>query len=160
MALALNPLLLIADEPTTALDVTVQAQIIRLLRRVQQEFGTAVIMITHDLGVVATLADQVMVMYAGRAMEMAPRGALFAAPNHPYTRGLFGSSPRADIEEARLRPIPGQPPSLIAPPPGCPFQPRCGDAVARCSAEAPPLRVAPDGAGHRSACWVTTECPS
>jgi peptide/nickel transport system ATP-binding protein len=160
MALALNPLLLIADEPTTALDVTVQAQIIRLLRRVQQEFGTAIIMITHDLGVVARMADQVMVMYAGRAMEMAPRQALFAAPNHPYTRGLFGSSPRADIEEARLTPIPGQPPSLIALPPGCPFQPRCGNAIARCAAEAPPLLAAPDNAVHRSACWVTTEHPS
>ena len=160
MALALNPLLLIADEPTTALDVTVQAQIVRLLRRVQQEFGTAIIMITHDLGVVAEVADEVMVMYAGRVMEMAPRHALFASPNHPYTRGLFGSSPRADVEEARLTPIPGQPPSLISLPQGCPFQPRCGNAIARCSTEAPPLLAAPDGAGHRSACWVTTEQPS
>ena len=160
MALALNPLLLIADEPTTALDVTVQAQIVRLLRRVQQEFGTAIIMITHDLGVVAEVADEVMVMYAGRVMEMAPRHALFASPNHPYTRGLFGSSPRADVEEARLTPIPGQPPSLISLPQGCPFQPRCGNAIARCSTEAPPLLAAPDGAGHRTACWVTTEQPS
>jgi peptide/nickel transport system ATP-binding protein len=160
MALALNPLLLIADEPTTALDVTVQAQIIRLLHRVQQEFGTAIIMITHDLGVVAEVADEVMVMYAGRVMEMAPRHALFASPNHPYTRGLFGSSPRADVEHARLTPIPGQPPSLISLPQGCPFQPRCGNAIARCSTEAPPLLAAPDGAGHRSACWVTTEQPS
>ena len=160
MALALNPLLLIADEPTTALDVTVQAQIVRLLRRVQQEFGTAIIMITHDLGVVAEVADEVMVMYAGRVMEMAPRHALFASPNHPYTRGLFGSSPRADVEHARLTPIPGQPPSLISLPQGCPFQPRCGNAIARCSTEAPPLLAAPDGAGQRSACWVTTEQPS
>jgi len=160
MALALNPLLLIADEPTTALDVTVQAQIVRLLRRVQQEFGTAIIMITHDLGVVAEVADEVMVMYAGRVMEMAPRHALFASPNHPYTRGLFGSSPRADVEEARLTPIPGQPPSLISLPQGCPFQPRCGNAIARCSTEAPPLLAAPDAAGHRTACWVTTEQPS
>jgi len=160
MALALNPLLLIADEPTTALDVTVQAQIIRLLHRVRQEFGTAIIMITHDLGVVAEVADEVMVMYAGRVMEKAPRHALFASPNHPYTRGLFGSSPRADVEHARLTPIPGQPPSLISLPQGCPFQPRCGNAIARCSTEAPPLLAAPDGAGHRSACWVTTEQPS
>jgi len=160
MALALNPLLLIADEPTTALDVTVQAQIVRLLHRVRQEFGTAIIMITHDLGVVAEVADEVMVMYAGRVMEMAPRHALFASPNHPYTRGLFGSSPRADVEHARLTPIPGQPPSLISLPQGCPFQPRCGNAIARCSTEAPPLLAAPDGAGHRSACWVTTEQPS
>jgi len=156
MALALNPRLLIADEPTTALDVTVQAQILRLLRRVQREFGTAIVMITHDLGVVAEIADDVMVMYAGRAMEVAPRRALFDAPNHPYTRGLFGSSPRADIEGARLTPIPGQPPSLIALPPGCPFQPRCADAVARCTAEAPPLLAAPDRVDHRAACWVTT----
>ena len=137
MALALSPRLLIADEPTTALDVTVQAQIIRLLHRVRQEFGTAIIMITHDLGVVAEVADEVMVMYAGRVMEMAPRHALFALPNHPYTRGLFGSSPRADVEHARLTPIPGQPPSLISLPQGCPFQPRCGNAIARCSTEAP-----------------------
>ncbi len=160
MALALNPRLLIADEPTTALDVTVQAQIIRLLRRVQQQFGTAIIMITHDLGVVAEMADEVMVMYAGRVMEMAPRHDLFTSPSHPYTRGLLGSSPRADVEDARLTPIPGQPPSLISLPQGCPFQPRCADAVARCSAEVPPLLDVPDAAGHRSACWVTSKGPA
>ena len=160
MALALNPQLLIADEPTTALDVTVQAQILRLLRRVQQEFGMAIIMITHDLGVVAEVADEVMVMYAGRAMEMAPRDALFRSPNHPYTRGLLGSSPRADVEHASLTPIPGHPPSLISLPRGCPFHPRCGNAIARCSVEAPALRATPDSAGHRSACWVTTGSPS
>jgi peptide/nickel transport system ATP-binding protein len=113
MALALNPRLLIADEPTTALDVTVQAQILRLLRQVQREFGTAIIMITHDLGVVAEMSDHVVVMYAGRAMETAPRRALFQMPAHPYTRGLFGSLPRWDLQRSRLSPIPGQPPSLI-----------------------------------------------
>jgi oligopeptide/dipeptide ABC transporter ATP-binding protein len=140
MALSLNPSLLIADEPTTALDVTVQAQIIRLLRRVQREFGTAIIMITHDLGVVADIADDVMVMYAGRAMEAATRDSLFQAPSHPYTRGLFESSPRADVDEARLTPIPGQPPSLLALPAGCAFQPRCSEAIARCVIASPHCR--------------------
>jgi oligopeptide/dipeptide ABC transporter ATP-binding protein len=156
MALALNPLLLIADEPTTALDVTVQAQILRLLRRVQRELGMAIIMITHDLGVVSEIADDVMVMYAGRAMETAPRDSLFGAPSHPYTRGLFGSSPRADLEQARLTPIPGQPPSLIALSPGCAFQPRCGEALTRCTTTAPPLDVLPADQRHRSCCWLTS----
>jgi len=157
MALSLNPSLIIADEPTTALDVTVQAQIIRLLRRVQREFGTAIIMITHDLGVVAEVADDVMVMYAGRAMEVAPREELFRAPSHPYTRGLFGSSPRADMDEARLTPIPGQPPSLINLPPGCAFQPRCAEAIARCGTTAPSLEALRAAESHRSACWQTAE---
>lgn len=155
MALALNPRLLIADEPTTALDVTVQAQIIRLLRRVQQEFGTAIILITHDLGVIAEVADEVIVMYAGRAMEVAPRRELFGAPSHPYTRGLWHSIPRPDLEGARLTPIPGQPPSLIAPPPGCPFQPRCAEALARCGADTPALGALPGAALHQSACFLT-----
>ena len=154
MALALEPRLLIADEPTTALDVTVQAQILRLLRRVQRELGTALILITHDLGVIAEIADDVVVMYAGRAMEVAERQRLFQAPSHPYTRGLFGSLPRADLEVARLTPIPGQPPSLIGASPGCPFQPRCGLAVARC-AEAPPLEALAGQPRHLSACWVS-----
>jgi oligopeptide/dipeptide ABC transporter ATP-binding protein len=156
MALALEPRLLIADEPTTALDVTVQAQILRLLRRVQRELGMALILITHDLGVVAEVAEDVVVMYAGRAMEVASREQLFRAPDHPYTRGLFGSLPRADLEQSRLTPIPGQPPSLIAPPPGCPFQPRCAQAVARC-AEAPPLAALGGQPRHLSACWVSEE---
>jgi len=155
MAVALNPQLLIADEPTTALDVTVQAQIIRLLRRVQREFGMAIIMITHDLGVVAEVADDVMVMYAGRAMEVASRDALFRAPSHPYTRGLFGSSPRADVEEARLTPIPGQPPSLIDLPSGCAFQPRCAEAIGRCTTAAASLTPLLLEESHRSACWLT-----
>ena len=157
MALSLNPSLLIADEPTTALDVTVQAQIIRLLRRVQREFGTAIIMITHDLGVVAEVADDVMVMYAGRAMEVASREELFRAPSHPYTRGLFGSSPRADVDEDRLTPIPGQPPSLVNLPPGCAFQPRCSEAIARCATMAPSLAPLVVAESHRSACWLTAE---
>jgi peptide/nickel transport system ATP-binding protein len=155
MALALHPRLLIADEPTTALDVTVQAQILRLLRRVQQEFGTAIILITHDLGVIAEVADEVIVMYAGRAMEVAPRRELFRTPSHPYTRGLWHSIPRPDMEGARLTPIPGQPPSLIAPPPGCPFHPRCAEAVARCGADTPLLGALPGTERHLSACWLT-----
>jgi oligopeptide/dipeptide ABC transporter ATP-binding protein len=156
MALALDPRLLIADEPTTALDVTVQAQILRLLRRLQRERGMALIMITHDLGVIAELADEVVVMYAGRAMEVAPRRELFRTPGHPYTRGLFASIPRADREETRLTPIPGQPPSLIAPPPGCPFQPRCAQAFERCG-ETPPLLVVDGDRRHLSACWLSEE---
>jgi peptide/nickel transport system ATP-binding protein len=155
MAISLNPQLLIADEPTTALDVTVQAQIIRLLQRVQREFGMAIIMITHDLGVVAEVADDVMVMYAGRAMEVAPRDILFSTPSHPYTRGLFGSSPRADLDEARLTPIPGQPPSLIDLPSGCAFQPRCTEAIARCTTTAASLTPLLFDESHRSACWLT-----
>ena len=154
MALALNPRLLIADEPTTALDVTVQAQILRLLRQVQREFGTAIIMITHDLGVVAEMSDHVVVMYAGRAMETAPRRALFQMPAHPYTRGLFGSLPRWDLQRSRLSPIPGQPPSLIGPPLGCPFQQRCTAAVDRCRTETPPAYLVGGDANHLSACWL------
>jgi peptide/nickel transport system ATP-binding protein len=154
MALAHNPRLLVADEPTTALDVTVQAQILRLLRRIQQEFGMAVILITHDLGVIAEVADEVVVMYAGRAMEVAPRRALFRAPRHPYTRGLLESIPRADGNGSRLTPIQGQPPSAIAPPPGCPFHPRCTHTVERCRVETPPLAAAPGATRHLSACWL------
>jgi peptide/nickel transport system ATP-binding protein len=160
MALSLNPSLLIADEPTTALDVTVQAQILRLLRRVQREFGTAIIMITHDLGVVADIADDVMVMYAGRAMESATRDALFQAPSHPYTRGLFGSSPRVDVDDVRLTPIPGQPPSMLALPVGCAFQPRCSEAIARCVISSPALSPVDRDDDHRSACWLTAEIAS
>jgi len=157
MALALNPRLLIADEPTTALDVTVQAQILRLLRQVQRELGTAIIMITHDLGVVAEMSDDVVVMYAGRAMETASRRALIQMPAHPYTRGLFGSLPRRDQQRSRLSPIPGQPPSLIAPPPGCPFQPRCAAAVDRCRNETPPAYPVTGSPNHLSACWLGGE---
>jgi peptide/nickel transport system ATP-binding protein len=126
MALVNNPELLIADEPTTALDVTVQAQILDLIRDLQEEFGSAVIIITHDLGVVAELADDIMVMYAGKAAEYGNGPELFTQPEHPYTWGLLGSMPRMDRGvRDRLLPIPGTPPSLIQVPPGCPFHPRC-----------------------------------
>jgi len=154
MAVALNPRILVADEPTTALDVTVQAQILRLLRQLQDEFGTAIIMITHDLGVIAELAHDVLVMYAGRAMEHAPQRPLFHQPCHPYTQGLLRSRPRLDAVGGRLTPIPGQPPSMISPPPGCPFEPRCELSFGRCS-EVPPLLAEPGGdASHLYACWL------
>ncbi|MEU3354531.1 ABC transporter ATP-binding protein [Streptomyces sp. NPDC037389] len=136
MALACEPDLLIADEPTTALDVTVQAQILELIARLQQERGLAVVLITHDLGVVARIAQDVLVMYGGRTAEHASVDALFAAPAHPYTQGLLDSLPRLDdTGDAPLRAIPGNPPSLLAPPPGCPFAPRCPVAAAATDAE-------------------------
>jgi len=129
MALSCDPELLIADEPTTALDVTVQAQILDLIRDLQQEFNSAVIIITHDLGVVAELADDILVMYAGRCVEYASAHEIFTQPRHPYTWGLLGSMPRLDRERTeRLKPIPGAPPSLINVPNGCPFHPRCAYA--------------------------------
>ncbi|GAB3448950.1 ABC transporter ATP-binding protein [Phycicoccus ginsengisoli] len=144
MALSCDPDLLIADEPTTALDVTVQAQILDLIRDLQAEFNSAVIIITHDLGVVAELADDILVMYAGRSVEYATADAVFNHPQHPYTWGLLGSMPRLDRETTeRLLPIPGTPPSLISVPPGCPFHPRCRfrDRVgAACSTERPAFR--------------------
>ena len=132
MALALEPKLIIADEPTTALDATVQAQILDLLLRLQQDLGTALIMITHDLGVVADIADDVMVMYAGRAAEKAPKRDVFYHPHHPYTLGLLESIPSSSAAGGRLKPIPGQPPSLINLPAGCKFHPRCSYAFAKC----------------------------
>ncbi|MFF4384284.1 ABC transporter ATP-binding protein [Kitasatospora sp. NPDC001547] len=160
MALACEPELLIADEPTTALDVTVQAQILDLIARIQQERGLGVVMITHDLGVVARVAHEVLVMYGGRAAEQAPVDRLFARPAHPYTRGLLDSLPRLDdTDDTPLRAIPGSPPSLIAPAPGCSFAPRCARTAAasaeehaRCLAERPPLDLlAP---GHQAACHL------
>jgi oligopeptide transport system ATP-binding protein len=151
MALACQPRLIVADEPTTALDVTVQAQILDLLKELTRETGAALILITHDLGVVARYADEVVVMYAGRVVEQAPAGALYAAPRHPYTRGLLASIPRLDGEAGtRLVPISGAPPDLAALPPGCAFAPRCAHADAACAAQRPVLReVAPQ---HASAC--------
>ncbi|MBT2365375.1 ABC transporter ATP-binding protein [Streptomyces sp. ISL-10] len=157
MALVCEPDLLIADEPTTALDVTVQAQILELIARIQQERGLAVILITHDLGVVARIAHEVLVMYGGRAAEQAPVDALFASPAHPYTRGLLDSLPRLDdSDDAPLRAIPGSPPSLLIPAPGCAFAPRCPRPAAgsaeersRCETERPTLR---GPAGHPAAC--------
>ncbi len=151
MALACEPRLLIADEPTTALDVTIQAQILDLMQRLQQELRTAIILITHDLGVVAEVADEVVVMYAGRVVEQAPVGALFETPQHPYSVGLLGSIPRLHGEQRRLASIEGQVPSPLRPPAGCRFAERCPFADARCRAESPPLRAL--GAGHASACW-------
>jgi oligopeptide/dipeptide ABC transporter ATP-binding protein len=151
MALACRPRLLIADEPTTALDVTIQAQILELMRTLQAETGTAVILITHDLGVVAEVADEVAVMYAGRIVEHAPAAVLFAEPQHPYTVGLLGSIPRLDVAQERLASIEGQVPDPLRRPPGCSFADRCPFAVAQCRAEVPPLRAV--GATHASACW-------
>ncbi len=151
MALACKPKLLIADEPTTALDVTIQAQILDLMRTLREETGTAIILITHDLGVVAELADDVVVMYAGRIVERAAVAALFAEPQHPYTVGLLGSIPRLDIEQDRLAAIEGQVPNPLAPVTGCRFHPRCPFVIERCRHEDPPLIDL--GNGHESACW-------
>jgi peptide/nickel transport system ATP-binding protein len=151
MALACEPRLLIADEPTTALDVTIQAQILELMRTLQSETGTAVILITHDLGVVAEVADDVVVMYAGRVVERAPVQELFDHPQHPYTVGLLGSIPRLDVERSRLASIEGQVPSPLRRPVGCKFADRCPFVIAKCRAEDPPLlQVGPQ---HQSACW-------
>src|SRR5580704_8683100 len=154
MAMSLNPALLIADEPTTALDVTVQAQVLRVIRRMQELFGTAVILITHDLGVIADVADEVLVMYGGKVMERADRRTLFFASHHPYTEGLLQSLPAYGGARERLHPIPGQPPSLLDPPPGCPFAPRCSYVMDRCLTEMPSLDPAGTEPGHLSACWL------
>jgi peptide/nickel transport system ATP-binding protein len=161
MALVNDPELLIADEPTTALDVTVQAQILDLISDLQSEFGSAVIIITHDLGVVAELSDDILVMYAGRIAEYASAADLFGRPEHPYTWGLLSSMPRLDREKTtRLVPIPGTPPSLIRVPSGCPFHPRCRytEVVGgnRCTTEVPPLREAVTS-GHAAACHLTAD---
>ena len=157
MAMSLNPALLFADEPTTALDVTVQAQVLQVMRRLQQEFGTAIVLITHDLGVIADVADDVVVMYAGSAMEKADRYEIFGASHHPYTEGLLHSLPAYGGERERLRPIPGQPPSLINLPGGCPFHPRCPYVMPRCRKETPPLAEVGGNPGHTSACWLTRD---
>ena len=154
MAMALSPELLIADEPTTALDVTVQAQVLQVIRTLQEEFGTAVILITHDLGVIADVADEVVVMYAGAVMEQADRRTTFFANHHPYTEGLLQSLPAYGGERERLRPIQGQPPSLITLPPGCPFHPRCPYVMDRCRTEAPALGAVGGDPRHLSACWL------
>jgi len=160
MALACGPKLLIADEPTTALDVTIQAQILTLLRGLQDELGMSILLITHDLGVVAELAHRVAVMYAGELVESADVIDLFARPRHPYTAGLFHSIPRPDVEGDVLEPIEGNVPDALDFPDGCRFHPRCPRRVARCAREDPPMRErAGAGAGHRSACWVVDERP-
>ena len=157
MALACDPDLLIADEPTTALDVTVQAQILDLLKDLQQEFGSAIIFITHDLGVISDMADDLLVMYSGRAVERGAVREVLREPRHPYTWGLLSSMPRLGGSTSQpLMPIPGSPPSLLNPPSGCPFHPRCTftDQVSgdRCSTERPPL-----GEGRAAACHLTAE---
>jgi peptide/nickel transport system ATP-binding protein len=153
MALAMEPALIIADEPTTALDATVQAQVLELLVRLQGELGMSLVLITHDLGVVADLADEVMVMYSGQPVEQADRRTAYYQAHHPYTRGLLESIPVAG-DTGRLRPIPGQPPSMLDTPPGCSFRPRCRFALDRCATDAPPLRPIGDIPGHLSACWL------
>ncbi len=157
MALSCNPKVLIADEPTTALDVTIQAQILDLMRELQETYGTAIVLITHDMGVVAENADRVVVMYAGRKVEEAPAAALFDNPGHPYTKGLLGSIPHLDAAaqsngaRARLNEIKGMVPSLFDLPPGCSFAPRCGFATDRCRGEQPVLEE--QRPGHWVACW-------
>ena len=159
IALACNPKLLIADEPTTALDVTVQAQILELISGVCNEFGTAVIIITHDLGVVAGMTDRVVVMYAGKVVETAPTDEIFANPRHPYTLGLLASVPRLDEKRhSELRTIEGAPPDLLKPPSGCPFMPRCTFARAICRTM-PPLDPLAGNDAHRKACWVDVTDP-
>ena len=160
MALACDPKLLIADEPTTALDVTIQAQILDLMRALKEKTGAAILLITHDLGVVAEMAQRVVVMYAGRKVEEAPVNDLFDRPRHPYTRGLMKSIPRLGGGQAvgkRLAEIPGMVPSLREPIAGCAFADRCAHAIERCRAEAPPLEAKTPG--HAVACWVADRLP-
>jgi oligopeptide transport system ATP-binding protein len=159
VALACNPQLLIADEPTTALDVTVQAQILELINAVCHEFGTALILITHDLGVVANMTNRVVVMYAGKVAETAPTEELFAHPRHPYTLGLLASIPRLDeSHKSELKTIEGAPPDLLKPPSGCPFMPRCVFARNICHTM-PPLDPVAGCDGHLKACWVDVTDP-
>lgn len=158
MALSCGPRLLIADEPTTALDVTIQAQILELLRRLQGELGMAVIMITHDLGVVADLVDDVAVMYAGNIVEHAPVRRLFASPRHPYTQGLLRSVPSLEMRAHRLSTIDGVVPSPYAVPTGCAFHPRCSQAMEICRTTAPAMGMTENGV--RTACWATAHDPA
>jgi oligopeptide transport system ATP-binding protein len=157
MALLCEPEVLIADEPTTALDVTVQAQILVLLRELQRDFGTAIVLITHDLGVVAGLCDQVMVLYGGRVMEQGSAQDIFYRPTHPYTRGLLGAVPRLDRDDASLMAIPGAPPNMARPPRGCPFSPRCAVARAPCAEQMPVLQPAQASGVALRACHRTPD---
>ncbi len=152
MALSCNPRLLIADEPTTALDVTIQAQILELMKDLKQKINTGIIFITHDLGVIAEMSQRIMVMYAGKVVEEADAATLFTHPLHPYTRGLLNSKPRIEAEKDKLYSIRGMVPNPLEMPPGCYFNPRCDEALEQCRREAPPLiEVSP---GHRAACWL------
>ncbi|MDQ1482994.1 MAG: peptide/nickel transport system ATP-binding protein [Actinomycetota bacterium] len=157
MAMALDPALLIADEPTTALDVTVQAQVLGVMRTLQEEFGTAIILITHDLGVVAEMSDEVIVMYAGMVMERASRRTLFYGHHNPYTEGLLASLPARSTPGERLTPIAGSPPSLIRLPKGCPFAARCRYVFDKCTVQAPPLATVFGDESHQSACWLSSD---
>jgi len=159
MAIANDPRVLVADEPTTALDVTIQAQIIEVLKAARQETHAAVVLITHDLGLIAELADRVVVMYAGRVVEIGDVFSIFDSPRHPYTVGLLKSIARLRAETQELESIPGQPPSLITPPPGCPFHPRCALSGGRtvCRTDVPELRAVGSGEDHRSACHFAEE---
>ena len=157
MALVNDPDLLIADEPTTALDVTTQAQILNLMTRLQKEFGSAIILITHDLGVVAEVADEVAVMYAANVVERASVDQVFNRPHHPYTWGLLGSLPRLDIDVERLVQIQGSPPSLLSPPRGCRFHPRCPYVMDVCLSNPPELRPVSGEPEHLQACWLDEE---
>ncbi|NOX96476.1 MAG: ABC transporter ATP-binding protein [Nitrospirae bacterium] len=154
MALSCHPSLLIADEPTTALDVTIQAQILNLLKDLQKKFGMSILLITHDLGVIAEMADRVVIMYAGRIVESAPVGKLFAEPRHPYTQGLLKCLPHLELDQVRLDVIEGQVPDLIDLPPGCSFQSRCQFREKRCLQEFPSLREVEEG--HYVACYIKT----
>jgi peptide/nickel transport system ATP-binding protein len=153
MALACHPKLLIADEPTTALDVTIQAQVLELMKRIRAQTGTAILLISHDLGVIAEMCERVVVLYAGRVVEDGAVRAIFSNATHPYTRGLLQSIPRLNDECHRLSQIPGSVPLPGQVKAGCPFHARCALRIARCAAEMPPLT--PLGGGHRAACWVT-----
>ncbi|MBL8838090.1 MAG: ABC transporter ATP-binding protein [Alphaproteobacteria bacterium] len=155
MAMACSPQLLIADEPTTALDVTIQAQILALMRKLRDDNGMGILLITHDLGVIAGMADRVVVMYAGQILEEASAADLFAVPRHPYTRLLLRSVPRVAVRQARLHQIAGTTPSPSRFPSGCRFHPRCPDALDRCRTEAPPLDARADG--RRVRCWRADE---
>src|SRR2546430_101818 len=157
MALINDPDVLIADEPTTALDVTTQAQILSLMKRLQEDFGSAIIMITHDLGVIAEIADDVLVMYAANVVEQANVHDLFNRPQHPYTWGLMGSLPRLDADVERLVQIPGQPPSLLRPPPGCRFHPRCPHVMEVCKTTVPGLVPPQRDPEHLQACHLDEE---
>lgn len=162
IALSCNPEVLIADEPTTALDVTIQAQILDLMRQLQAEFGTAIVLITHDMGVVAEMADRVIIMYAGRKVEEGAVDAVFASPRHPYTRGLLGALPRlgsaGPVGSQRLVEIPGIVPALTDLPRGCRFASRCAHAVDRCHAQYPPLEE--KAPAHHAACWESHRLPA
>jgi peptide/nickel transport system ATP-binding protein len=154
MAISLGPALLIADEPTTAVDVTIQSQILQVLRELKSQLGIAIVMITHDLGVIAQLADRVVVLYGGRVMEQGSVRELFYEHHHPYTQGLLKSLPTADVGRGELVPIVGQPPSPIDPAPGCPFAPRCPYRMDRCDLEQPRLEPVSGHLTHRSACFL------